>query len=46
MDLIAGFIHRALGLVGDDKALRAMQQEVAEFCLSFPLHQPVVNPEP
>jgi glycine hydroxymethyltransferase len=46
MDLIAGFIYRALGLVGDDKALSAMQQEVAEFCLSFPLHQPVVNPEP
>jgi glycine hydroxymethyltransferase len=39
MDIIAGFIHRALQAVDDAPALAALQKEVAEFCAQFPLHQ-------
>jgi glycine hydroxymethyltransferase len=42
MDSVAQFIHRALGSVGDDAALKVLQGEVAEFCSQFPLHQPVL----
>jgi glycine hydroxymethyltransferase len=45
MELVAGFIHRALRAVGNDQALESLQSEVAEFCLSFPLHQPVLPDE-
>ena len=36
---VARFIHRALSAVGDDAKLNAVRAEIAEFCLSFPLHQ-------
>jgi glycine hydroxymethyltransferase len=42
MDTVAKFIHRALGSVRDDVALKALQCEVAEFCSQFPLHRPVL----
>ncbi len=43
MDTVANFIHRALQAVGDEPALKALKNEVAEFCTQFPLHQNVLG---
>jgi glycine hydroxymethyltransferase len=39
MQTVARFIHRALQAIGDEAAIRAIRDEVAEFCSSFPLHK-------
>jgi len=38
MDLVAGLIARALASPGDDRALAAIQKEVAVLCEKFPLY--------
>ncbi|MGC8492658.1 MAG: serine hydroxymethyltransferase [Syntrophobacteraceae bacterium] len=38
METIGGFLHRALGIVGDEAGLKALACEVAEFCSCFSLH--------
>jgi glycine hydroxymethyltransferase len=39
MDVIAGFIQRGLGLVGDDKGLASLGDEVRDLCARFPIYQ-------
>jgi len=39
MRTVAEFIHRALQAVGNEAAIKAVKDEVAEFCSSFPLHK-------
>ncbi len=39
MKKVASIIHRALQAVGDEKTLKALKMEVAEFCSNFPLYQ-------
>jgi glycine hydroxymethyltransferase len=39
MELIAGLICRALQKVGDDKALSAIADEVADLCKKFPVYR-------
>ncbi len=39
MTTIARLIYRGLQAAGNESALRALREEVAEFCCSFPLHQ-------
>jgi glycine hydroxymethyltransferase len=39
MASIARFIHRGLLAAGNEAALEGLKAEVAEFCLSFPLHK-------
>ncbi|HBZ55354.1 MAG TPA: serine hydroxymethyltransferase, partial [Syntrophobacteraceae bacterium] len=43
MDTVANLIHRALQNVGNEPALLALRNEVAEFCTQFPLHQNVLG---
>jgi glycine hydroxymethyltransferase len=38
MELIGGFIERALHHVGDDKALASIADEVGELCRKFPVY--------
>ncbi len=38
METVARFIHEALSAVDDSSRLHKLNQEVAEFCESFPLH--------
>jgi glycine hydroxymethyltransferase len=37
MDMVAGFIHRALQAVGDEANLKSLKHEIAQFCSSFPM---------
>lgn len=41
MVTVARFVHRGLQAVGNDPALRALKNQVAEFCSTFPLHEQV-----
>jgi glycine hydroxymethyltransferase len=41
MDVVADLIARALGKVGDAKALAGIGDEVADLCRHFPLDLPV-----
>jgi glycine hydroxymethyltransferase len=38
MEIIGGFMHRALKSVGNDAVLKSLACEVAEFCSGFTLH--------
>jgi glycine hydroxymethyltransferase len=38
MDVIAAFIQRGLGAVGDDKALATLGDEVRDLCARFPIY--------
>ncbi len=42
MDIIGGFIHKALSSIGDSARLESLAGEVSEFCSAFSLH--VENP--
>ncbi len=45
MALIARFIHEALVAHDDANAIERVRSQVADFCLQFPLHQPVYEKE-
>jgi len=38
MDVIAGFIERGLGAVGDERALKVLGDEVRDLCARFPIY--------
>jgi glycine hydroxymethyltransferase len=38
MEIVGGFMHRALKSVGNDLVLKSLAREVAEFCSGFSLH--------
>ena len=42
METVARLIHRALHSIDDEAAIKGVKSEVAEFCSSFPLHQPLI----